>query len=89
MNARFANHPGGLAKIVPLSIPGQTHEFAFLLLKSFGNYFYMYEYFLHVYMCTMYMPNALGGQQRLLDLLELDSGKSPCEYWETNLGSLQ
>lgn len=46
---------------------------------------------LHVYVCTMCVPDAHGDQKRALDPLELDysSCEPTCGSWEPNLGTLE
>lgn len=47
---------------------------------------------LHICLCTVYIGDALGGQKRVSDFLEVELmgiGKPPCGFWEMNLGSLQ
>jgi hypothetical protein len=42
---------------------------------------------LHVYMCTAWVPNGLGGQKMVIGLLELE-GKMAVSYWKSNSSPL-
>lgn len=49
--------------------------------------FCVYGYFVHVYMHTMYMPGASGGQRRAAETLRtgITDGLEPlCRCWELN-----
>lgn len=37
-------------------------------------------FYLHVCLCTVYMPGALGGQNRVADLLELKLRMAVCHH---------
>ena len=85
--------PACLAKMVSFSINPRAacpdhllwkvHTILFIILLC------IWVFWLHVCLCTMFVPSTYECQQRALEPLELEfseGGKRPCGCWEANLG---
>ena len=58
----------------------ETYEMHLFILSDF--LFWFWRFFLHVILCTMYVPGALRSQKRASDALELESCR---EVWKLGI----